>query len=65
MDVIRHQAIGIKVERELRLLVSELEQKLVVVIVGSKDELSVIASGDHVIEAALDFESRFAHRSGV
>ena len=62
MDVIRHQAICIKVERELTLLVNELEQKPVMVIIRSEDELAVIASGDDVIEPAFDFESRLSHR---
>ena len=40
---------------------SELEEELVLVVAGSKDELAVIASSDDVIKAALDFKSWLAH----
>jgi hypothetical protein len=46
--LIGYQAVGIKVEGEFHLLLRELQQKLVVVIVG-KDSLSVIPYGDDVV----------------
>jgi hypothetical protein len=61
MNVIGHQAVGIKVEREPRFLVGELKQEFAAVVVRSKDELAIVASSDYVVETALDFESRLAH----
>jgi len=62
MNVIRHQAIGVKMERQFGLLMSELNEKLLIVVIGPEDELAVIAASDDVIEPALNFESRLAHR---
>jgi len=59
--VIRHQAIGIKVEREPRLLVGELQEEFTAVVIRSEDELAIVASSDDVVEPSLDFESRLAH----
>jgi hypothetical protein len=61
MNVIRHQAVGIKVEREPRLLVGELQEQFAAVGIRSEDELAIVASGDDVVEPSLDFESRLAH----
>ena len=40
---------------------SELEEKLLLVLVRAKDELAVIAMSDDVIERAFDFKSRLAY----
>ena len=63
MNVIGHQAVGIEVEREPRLLVGELQEEFAVVVVRSEDELAIVASSDDVLEPSLDFESRLAHRA--
>lgn len=42
-------------------MLGELEEELAVVVVRAEDELAIVATGDDVIEAALDFESRLAH----
>jgi hypothetical protein len=62
MNVIGHEAVGVEVEREPGFLMSELNEESVVIIVGTEDELAVIAASDDVIEPALDLDSRFAHR---
>jgi hypothetical protein len=61
MDVIRHQALSIKVEREPRLLVGEFQEGFTAVVIRSEDELAIVASSDDVVEPSLDFESRLAH----
>ena len=58
--MIGHQAVGIKVEREPRFLVGELEEEFAVVVVRREDELAIVASCDDVVEPSLDFESRLA-----
>ncbi len=58
MNVIRHQAVGIKVEREPRLLVGELQEEFAAVVIRSEDELAIVASSDDVVEPSLNFESR-------
>ena len=63
MNVIRHQAVGIKVEREPRLLVGELQEEFAAVVIRSEDELAIVASSDDVVEPSLDFESRLAPRA--
>ncbi len=63
MNVIRHQAVGIKVERELGFLVGESQEEFAAVVIRSEDELAIIASSDDVVEPSLNFESRLAHRA--
>jgi hypothetical protein len=55
MKMIGHQAISIKIERELSLLACELEKEFAVVIVVQKDWLPIVASRHYVIEPALNF----------
>lgn len=62
MNVIRHQAIGVKMERQFGLLMRELNKELLIIVIRPEDELAVIAPSDDVIEPALNFESRLAHR---
>jgi hypothetical protein len=62
MNVIGHQAVGVKIEGQLGLLLGKLKEELAIVVVRAEDELTIVATGDDVIEAALDLDSRFAHR---
>ena len=59
--MVGHQAIGVKVEREPGPLIGELEKEPAVIVIRFEDELAIIASGDDVVEPALDFESRLSH----
>ena len=61
--MIRHQAVGIKVDREPRFLVGELQDEFAAVVIRSEDELAIVASSDDVVEPSLNFESRLAHRA--
>ena len=58
--MIRHQAVGIKVETEPRLLVGELQQEFAAVVIRCEDELAIVASSNDVVEPSLNFESRLA-----
>jgi hypothetical protein len=61
MNVIGHQAVSIKVERDFGLLVGELKKEFSIVVVRAENELAIVTTSDDVIKPALDFEPRSAH----
>lgn len=65
VNVIRHQAIRVQVERQPGLLRFEQPKQLVIILIGAEYELAIIASRDYVIQSAFDFDSRPSrHRTG-
>jgi hypothetical protein len=57
MKMIRHQTVGIKIERKPGLLMFENRKEPEVVITRPEDAPAIIASGDQVIQTARDFDS--------
>ena len=55
MNVVCHQAVGVKIERQLLLKSREKRETFLEVLVRVKDVLAVIPSGDDVIKPALEF----------
>ncbi len=52
MDVVRHQAISVEVERPLAFLGLEKSQKLKVVIEGAENRSAIVAARNDVIQPA-------------
>jgi hypothetical protein len=65
MDVIRHQAVRVEIERTLRFLVLERKQKLKIVIVRSEYAPAIIPASDDVVEPTGYFNSRLASHGRV
>ena len=65
MDVIGHQAVRVEIERTLRFLVLEREQKLRIVIVRSEYAPAIIPASDDVVEPSGYFNSRLASHGSV
>lgn len=59
MHVIGHQAIAIKIKRQLRFLRRENRREPEIVGLGAEDCSAVFAARDHVIKAAANFDYRF------
>jgi hypothetical protein len=57
MQVVRHEAIGIKIEGKFGFLLLEDGRKLQVIIVRSEYLSTIISASDYVIEPAADFDS--------
>jgi len=60
MDVVWHQAIGVKIERQLRFLERQDIGEAEIIRIGAEDFSTVIAAGDDGIEPSGDFDSWFA-----
>src|SRR5262249_1678830 len=59
VNVVRHQAISVKVEQKLRFLNRQDGGQLDLVVSGTEDLLAIIAARDDVVEAARYFDPRF------
>jgi len=59
MNVIGHQAVGIKVKRPLNLLGVQEGEKPEIVFIGPKNAPAIIATSDYVVQAASYLNSRF------
>jgi len=57
VNVVGHQAVGVEVEGQLRLLLGKQGKQLEIVILRAEDELSIVAARNDVVEAALEFDS--------
>lgn len=64
MDVIRHQAVSVKVEGTFGFLRREESEEFKIVIFRTEDASPIIAAGDDVLESAGYFDPRFPrHRA--
>src|SRR5258708_26740782 len=57
VDVIGHQAVSVKKERQALLLIFQQRKELLIVPIGAEDSLALIPSDDHVIQTTLKFNS--------
>ena len=66
VNVVRHETVGIEIERKPRLLRLQQSEHLRIILVRTEDGLPIVAASDYVGEPALDFDSRFArHAVGI
>ena len=65
MNVIGHQTISVKKKWELGFPLCEQDQHLEIVVIRAKDKLTIITTGDDVVEAAFDLEPGLTDRGGI
>ena len=56
MNVVRHQAIGVEVERQFVLLIADQREKLHKIPRIVEDVLPIDTTGDQMIKPALNFQ---------
>ena len=66
VNVVKHEAVGIEIERKPRLLRFQQSEHLRIILVRTEDALPIVAASDYLVEPALDFDSSFArHAAGI
>jgi hypothetical protein len=63
MNVIRHQAIGIKIERRPLLLLRQQREEFNEIFPRMKYVLPVVAARDHMIQTTLDLNPQFSRHT--